>query len=114
MHLEVSQWKHLDLECLQPVDWGCKLENNTMDLEKTDLDPVPESILQSVCCKCKVTTKNPSSTRSRSRSKNGLSCVLACGDCHGEQSHNCEMPPKESDTTEEDEPNIFELFESFM
>ena len=55
----VSQWKYLDLECLQPLDWGWKLENNAMDPVKADLDLASESILQSVRCKCKPTIKNP-------------------------------------------------------
>ena len=112
--LQVSQWKYLDLECLQPVDWGWKLENNTMDPIKTDLDSALESIFQRVRCKCKVIAKNPCSARSCSCRENRLSCVLACGSCHGKQCQNCAVPPKASNSIEEDERNIFELFESFM
>ena len=64
VHLEVSQWKYLNMECLKPIDWGWKLGNNVISPVKTDLDAAPKSILQSVRCKCKLTFKNPCSTRS--------------------------------------------------
>ena len=84
-----------------------------MNPVKTDLSPVPESILQSVRSQCKVTNKSPYSTRSCSCRKNGFICVLACGNYHGEQCQNCEVLPRENDTIEKDERNIFKLFESF-
>ena len=46
VHLQVSQWKYLNLESLKPIDWGWKRENNIMSPVKTDLDPAPETILR--------------------------------------------------------------------
>ena len=61
-----------------------------------------------------MTTKNRCSTRSCSCRKNELSCVMACGNYHGEQCQNCEVPPKESDTIEDNKRNILKLLKSFM
>ena len=72
-----------------------------------DLDPATESILQKVHYKCKVTTNDPCSARPSSCRKNGLICILACSNCHGQERQDCKVAPK-------DERNVFELFESFM
>ena len=115
VHLQVSQWKYLNMECLEPIDCGWKLENDVMSPVKTDLDPAPKSILQSVRCKCKLTSKNPCSTPSCSCRKSGLSCVATCGKCQWEQCENSDITPvDENNDIEEDDRNIFELFESFM
>ena len=75
VHLQVSQWK-LNFKSLKPIDLGLKREKN-MSPVKTDLNPAPENILQSVCCNSKLTLKKPCTTRLRSCRKNGLSCVPA-------------------------------------
>ena len=56
----------------------------------TDLDAAPDSLLKFVRCKCKLSSKNPCSTNVCSWCKNGLKCVMACGDCHGEVYNNSE------------------------
>eukprot|EP00795_Rhopilema_esculentum_P008019 gene8019-13929_t len=60
------------------------MEDGIMTPIKTDLDPAPEWLLQVVRCRCKTNTKHPCGTLSCSCQKNGLTCVTACGSCHGE------------------------------
>lgn len=113
VHLQVSQWKHLDLACLNPLDWGWKMENDVMVPIKTDLEAAPDWLLQVIRCKCKSTTKHPCSTQTCSCRKNGLSCVAACGNCHGENCENKAVLVTDEDAYEDEERNIFDLFESF-
>ena len=56
----------------------------------TDLDTAPDSLLKFVRCKCKLSSTNPCSTNVCSCHKNGIKCVTACGDCHGEGCSNSE------------------------
>eukprot|EP00795_Rhopilema_esculentum_P012559 gene12559-3254_t len=84
MDILVSQEKHLHLCCLNPQDWGWKMEDGIMTPIKTDLDPAPEWLLQVVRCKCKMNTRHPCGTLSCSCRKNGLTCVTACRSCHRE------------------------------
>ena len=81
VHLQVAQWKHLDLTCLNPLDWGQTLQNNYVAPVKTDLLAAPDWLLQVVRCKCKTTTKPACSTLIYSCRKNGFTCVAACGNC---------------------------------
>ena len=56
----------------------------------TDLHVPPESLLKFVRCKCKLSSKNPCNTSICSCRKNGLKCITACGNCHGEGCNNSE------------------------
>ena len=42
VHLQVAQWKHLDLTCLNPRDRGWTLRNNSVVPVKTDLPAAPD------------------------------------------------------------------------
>ena len=110
LNFQVAQWKHLDLCCLNPQDWGWKMEDGILTPIKTDLDPAPEWLLQVVRCKCKMSTKHPCGTLSCSCRKNGLTCVTACGSCHGEDCENSAKPISELDDRDNDDAtDIFEI-----
>ena len=69
---------------LDPKQWGWKLEGSVFTPILTDLHAAPDSLLKFVRCKCKLLYKNSCSTNICSCRKNGLKCVTACGDCHGD------------------------------
>lgn len=94
VHLQVSQWKHLDLRYLDPIECEWRFVSGGIEPVKTDLDAAPEWLIKVVRCNCKMTSRNPCNTQSCSCRKNGLKCVEACGSCHGEgcANANCEIP----------------------
>ena len=54
----------------------------------TDKDPAPQTLLNVIRCSCKVESRNCCGTGLCSCKKNGLSCVAACANCHGEECNN--------------------------
>ena len=75
----------------------------------TDLDAAPDSLLKFVQCKCKLSSKNPCNTNMYSCLKNGLRCVTACKDCHGEGCNDSEgiVLDTEEKTSSTDARSIF-------
>ena len=61
-HLKVIIWKKLSNNDLDPEQWGWKLEGSSFPPIMTDLDAAPDSLLKFVQCKCKLSSKKPSST----------------------------------------------------
>ena len=81
------------------------------------MEAAPEWLLKVVRCNCKTTSQKQCSTKICSCRRNGLHCVPACGQCHGEGCGNAPEPPPDSDDENEldsdsSERNIFEIFES--
>ena len=102
VHLQVVIWKKLSNNDLDPKQWGWKLEGSAFAPIMTDLDAAPESLLKFVRCKCKLSSKNPYSIDVCSCRKNGLKCVTACGDYHGEGCNNSEdlvLDPEEENSS---------------
>ena len=111
VHLQVSQWKHLDIHILPSDEWGWSLQDGMFLPVKTDIKPAPEWLLNYVRCKCKTTSKNQCGTQSCSCRKNGLECVTACSGFHGELCNN-KSELKEIESDEDDfERNIFDIFD---
>ena len=104
VHLQVSQWKYLDLKCLKPEEWGWVFHGNTLIPVKTDLQPAPPNLLKYIHCKCKISSKNTCGTQACSCRKNGLSCILACGDCRGKVCQN-RLVVADVDVIDEDDVN---------
>ena len=94
VHLQVAQWKNLDLTCLNPLDWGRTLQKNSVVPVKTDLPAAFDWLLQVTRCKCKTTTKHTCNTLICSCRKNGLTFAAACSNCHGEVCENIAMQKK--------------------
>ncbi len=72
--------------CIDPEQWGWKLDGTTLTPVMTDMAAAPETLVR---CKCKP-SENPCGTNVCSCHKNGLKCVTACGDCRGEYCKNAE------------------------
>jgi hypothetical protein len=86
VHLQAIHCKTLALNDLDPLKWGWQVLNGTFVPIMTDLPAAPEDVLNIVRCKCKTgCTSSLCSCR-----KNGLSCVAACGHCHGDSCSNAE------------------------
>ena len=73
--------------CLDPENWGWKLNDGKLVPIMTDLQPAPAEVPSVISCRCKVTTKKPCSTQLCDCRKHRLHCVAACKHCCGE---NCE------------------------
>ena len=84
VHIQVMHWKMLTTEEHQfdPEKRGWKLDSVKHPI-MTALPAAPETLLKSVHCKCKLTSRNPCGTNLCSCRKNGLNYVTACGDCRG-------------------------------
>ena len=54
VHFQVMQWKELSLTCLEPTEWGWKLDH-LMPIT-TDQDAAPPSLLNFVRCKCSMSS----------------------------------------------------------
>lgn len=111
----------MNLRCLNPTEWGWRVVENSMEPIKTDLEAAPEWLLKVIRCNCKTTSRRPCSSQLCSCRRNGLSCVAACGGCHGESCENAEAPPPDTDDeieeqsmTDSNERNIFEILDSLM
>ena len=89
-HLQILQWKNLTTD-IEQTKWGWKLEEGGLTPPiPTDLEPAPADVLSVIHCRCKSTSKNTCGTNLCQCRKNGLSCVAACRDCHGNECQNFE------------------------
>ena len=70
------------------IKWGRKLEEGSFTPIPTDLEPAPADVLNVIRCRRKSTSKNKCGTNLCSCRKNGLSCVAACNDFHGNECQN--------------------------
>ena len=78
VHFQVAQWKLLDINCLNPLEWGWKTTDSGLEPVKADLDAAPENLLQFICFKCKLSLKNTCGTQLCLCFRSGLQCVPAC------------------------------------
>ena len=107
VHLQVCQWKHFDLHCLKPDEWGWYFQTDILLPSKTDLGPAPEILLKYVRCKYQTSSKNTCGTLVCTCRKNGLKCVASCGDCRGRDCKNsCIMP---TDLLDEEVDDLMEV-----
>lgn len=79
--LQALHWSMLDASELEPTECGWRLTDDGLQLVMTSQ---AAEILNVVRCKCKTAcTSSLSSFR-----RNGIYCVSACGNCHGDSSVN--------------------------
>ena len=90
VHLQIMTWKRISVK-FDPTQWGWKADGKFLQPIMTDLDPAPGTLLKFIRCKCKVSTRNPCSSNVCSCQKHGLKCIVACGDCHGQNYQNTEL-----------------------
>ena len=88
VHLQIIEWTSLMSVQKDPRNWGWVEEKGKFEPILTDLDPGPDDLLNVVRCNCKTSTQNQCGTSSCSCKKNGLKCVSACGECHGNDCKN--------------------------
>ena len=102
VHLQVLLWRKLTNSDLDPVQWGWKIDGKVLAPIMTYLNAAPEGLLKFVRCKCKLSSRNPCGNNICSCRKNGLKCVTACGDCHGESCKNVEEIIVDDDDDDDD------------
>lgn len=114
----MNDWRILQEASLDPENWGWTIRNGEYFPVYSKEPVAPEELLKFVRCKCKLETKKPCSSNCSCR-KNGLHCVVACGNCRGEGCTN-EAPKLENDDekdnddmTEAYERNIFDVINDF-
>ena len=115
VHLQLSQWKDLSLDCLNPLEWGWLQKDEIIAPVMTDQEPASEKLLCFVRCKCKSSSKNPCSGNVCSRVRNGLKCVPACSGCRDDSCSNSTsykyISIEEDDTENGDfNKNVFDIF----
>jgi len=69
-------------------------------------DIAPDDLLKVIRCNCKITSKNPCSTRICSCRRNGISCLSACGDCRGVDCNNSSWNENDVDENDGDENDV--------
>ena len=72
----------------------------------TDNPAAPDELLNVVCCKCKLSSQRPCTTKLCSCMKHGLSCVAACKHCNGEQCLNSEVHNSVGGSDDDDEEQL--------
>ena len=100
-HLQAVRWSMLSASELDATEWGWKLTDDGMQPILTDQSAAPSDILNIIRCKC----KTPCSSALCSCRKNGLYCVTACSNCHGDSCLNVDKSESvENDLDTENEP----------
>ena len=84
VHCQILKWKNEDQTDFSPTQWGWKNCNGSFEPIDTILEPGPAELLNVI--RCKLSTKNLCGANNCSCRKNGLPCVTACRNCHG---NNC-------------------------
>ena len=95
------------------TDWGCRKDGNILVPIMSDKEPAPFDLLKFIQCNCKLTTNNPCSSNVCTCRKHGISCMIACGNCKGQNCTNVKVikPELQSiDSDDEDVRNIFDIF----
>ena len=70
-----------------PLEWGWKLNENSLAPIMTNLDPSASYLPQCVICKCKAENRRCSKSICSCR-KHRLKCVSSCGTCRGKSCEN--------------------------
>ena len=76
-----------------------------------DMFPRPDSILRFIRCNCKTGTDAACGKRC-SCQKNGLLCVMVCGQCHGEEFSDKSNSSIICDIDEDNNRNVFDAIAS--
>ena len=88
VHLQIIIWKTLDTSVLDPLHWGCRKVDNHFAPIKTDFPPAPDRLLNFIRRNCTTASKKSCAGKMCNCRKNGLHCVSASGQCHGETCSN--------------------------
>ena len=112
VHCQILKWKNEDQTDFSPTQWGWKNCNGSFEPIGTILEPGPAELLNVIRCNRKLSTKNSCGADNCSCRKNGLPCVTACRNCHGNNCTNVSKVEIMDDSEDESfERNAFELFD---
>ena len=112
VHCQILKWKNEDQTDFSPTQWEWKSCNGSFEPIDTILEPGPEELLNVIRCNRTLSTKNPCGANNCSCRKNGLPCVTACRNCHGNNCTNVSKVEIMDDSEDESfERNAFELFD---
>jgi hypothetical protein len=100
VHFQILQWDSFMETSVKSTDWGWRKNDNSLVPIMTDKDPAPIDLLKFIRCNCKLTTKNPCSSNICTCRKHGLSCMAACGNCHGQHCTNIKVTQPELQSIE--------------
>ena len=91
VHYQIMQWSLLGVCEFNALEWGWVARNDLWSPIATDIDIAPSSLKKIICCKCKVSTAHPCSTKICTCRKYGLPCLPSCTGCRGEECTNCDV-----------------------
>ena len=91
VYLQVMQWSRFHSIGMSPNEWGWKTIEKHFSPIATDKDPAPPDVLNMISCKCKLSSKSPCYTNRCTCRSNGINCIAACGECHGDGCHNARV-----------------------
>ena len=112
VHCQILKWKNEDRTDFSPTQWGWKNCNGSFEPIDTILEPGQAELLNVIRCNCKLSTKMSCGANNCSCSKNGLPCVTACRNCHGNNCTNISKVEIMDDSEDESfERNAFKLFD---
>lgn len=115
VHLQIIGWKML-VNSLKYEEWGWKKDGEHFSPVTISKPVAPDNILKIIKCKCKSSGKNQCGTNLCTCKKNGLPCMSACGECHGETCYNRKTNEYDDEDVinEEDEfaENIFDILDA--
>lgn len=103
VYLQLQVWIHLDITCLDPLQWGWTLIRGSMNPIMTDLNVAPETVLRFIHCKCKVAGKKQCANNLCSCVKHGMKCMPVCGGCRGETCANVPTAQTQDDLDDDDD-----------
>jgi hypothetical protein len=100
-HMQIVDWQRLSTGVLAAEDWGWKLSAGKLVPVKTDQAPAPDDLLTVIRCGCKMSSRNTCGSSMCSCRRNGLKCVSACSDCHGNDCCNTDQYMDVDDSEDE-------------
>jgi hypothetical protein len=86
VHLQVIQWLKLSTDTMtaaDPVCWGWTKGEGGYEPIAMQQEPAPPELLKVIRCTCKSDSRNQCGSNACTCRRNGLTCVSACGKCHG-------------------------------
>ena len=119
VYLQVREWDSFLQSDLDPTEWGWKLNDSRYFPITTTKNPAPPDILNIIRCNCKMSSETPCSNNRCSCKKNGIRCMSACGECHGDGCRNENLEYDEAvpcsdqisdEDIEMDDGNVFDIF----
>ena len=101
-YLQYRDWALLESQSLDPSQYGWVKSSQTFEPVGFEGEVAPAALLNFTACNCK--TNNPDAACNSNRcscKRMGLSCLAACGNCHGVS---CQNSTSRSTNRNDEEP----------